>query len=130
MIKLVFLGLIPLNMGANEPNPPKHRMSWYHYPLKDLMDVTRSRTELEVTEKREYVKFCKSLYENAQKRLDEIIIETNGYIGKTQNPTKENYKTVLVKQDVMKYSPSDIGVLRLEIECARQDYLNILKGKK
>lgn len=117
-------------MWASEPNPPKHRMSWYHYPLKDLMDVTRSNAELEATEKREYVEFCKSLYETAKKRLDEVTIETNGHIVETHDPAKQNYMTVLIKQDVMEYCPSDINVLRFQLKCAHQNYLNSMKGEK
>lgn len=118
---LFFSGLIVLNLGAMAP---RHRMSWYHYQLKDLVDTRKSKSNLEMSEKQAYVEFCKKLYEKSKKRLDEVTQETNGYVCGTEDPevARDSYKKLFIK-NVMEYSPSDIGVLGFQIEGTLKDYL-------
>lgn len=127
MRMLIFSGLIVLNMSAMEP---KHRMSWYHYPLKDLVDATKSKNDLEINEKLAYVEFCKKLYEKSKKRLDEVAQETNGHVSETEDPdtARWNYNKFL-KREVMDYCPADIKGFELQIESARKDYINAQKWK-
>jgi hypothetical protein len=98
-------------------------MSWYHYPLKDLLDASKSESAQEISEKLAYVQYCKQSYEECKKRLTQVAQETKGNVCETQDPeiARSTHKKILIK-NVMEYSPSDIGALGFQIERTLKDY--------